>query len=147
MINRMYPICLLLFFCFVVCPASCRMSDTADQFTSEETQDIPGKDVSLSPPPYSSQEQEPPPLDAILEMYPPSKLETSDIPPPTTEHESSCDMNPEDPSDMTPAEAPSAFDDKIIRRGFVRKVGATTRQYFFKICLVHQQCSESVTSP
>lgn len=132
MINRMYHICLLLFFClffyFVFCPASCRMSDTADHLTSEETQDIPGYDVSLSPPSYSNQEQQPPPLDAMLAMYPPSKLETTcTLPPPVvTGYESSCDINPVAPSVMTSVGVSSSFDDNSVRRGFVRKVGATT---------------------
>lgn len=98
------------------------MSDTAELITSEETHDA-SDDVVSSPPPYTYQGQDPPPYSATPAMYCPPKVETTCPYQPTT-YESFRDINPE-VTDTTSLTASSSFDDKIVRRGFVRKVCAT----------------------
>ncbi|KAM7379696.1 hypothetical protein PAMP_005230 [Pampus punctatissimus] len=88
---------------------SSRMSDTADQITSTETQDALGSESS--PPPYSYQQQQPPPYSAAPAMYPPTKIETTYTHQPTSGYESFRDINPED---TTPLLASSSFDDKTV---------------------------------
>lgn len=99
------------------------MSDTADTLTSKETQDAPGYDASSPPPSY--QEQQPPPYSEDPGMYPPSTAEAPSTCLPATGDESPSDKNPEAPPDTTSAITSSAFDDKTVRRGFVRKVCTT----------------------
>ncbi|XP_060901318.1 protein lifeguard 1 [Labrus mixtus] len=100
------------------------MSDTSDSLTPMEKQEAVGYDVSSQPPPpsYSYPEQQPPPYSADPSVFPPSKEETACISQPTSECPSVSDMNPEAPPDSTPPEKSSPFDDKTVRRGFVRKV-------------------------
>ncbi|KAM6919782.1 protein lifeguard 2-like [Lycodopsis pacificus] len=98
------------------------MSDTAEHLTSRETQDAPGYDESSPPPPlYSYEGRPPPPYSAALEMCPPSKIEKICIYQPTAGYESFRDICPEASSDTTPLIASSSFDDKTVRRAFVRK--------------------------
>ncbi|XP_078119508.1 protein lifeguard 1 [Sander vitreus] len=91
------------------------MSDT-------ETQDAPGYDASSPPPLYSYRGQQPPPYSAAPAMYPPPKTDTTYTHQPTTGYESFRDIIPEASSDTTPLIASSSFDDKTVRRAFVRKV-------------------------
>ncbi|XP_037618837.1 protein lifeguard 3-like [Sebastes umbrosus] len=103
------------------------MSDTADSLTSKETQDAPGYDVSSPPPPppplsYSSEGQQPPPYSAALAMCPPPKIETTCTYQPTTGYDSFPDVSPKASSDTTPLKSSSSFDDKTVRRTFIRKV-------------------------
>ncbi|KAM6990072.1 protein lifeguard 1 isoform 1-T2 [Tautogolabrus adspersus] len=102
------------------------MSDTADSLTPKETQEAFGYDVSSqppsAPPSYTYEEQPPPPYSADPSVFPPTKEETTYTSQPTTECPSVIDINPEAPPDTTPPEPPSPFDDKTVRRGFVRKV-------------------------
>lgn len=108
------------------------MSDTADTF--KETQDTPGYDVSPPPPPsYSYQAQQPPPYSAAPAMYPPPKVETTCTSQPTSGYESFRDIIPESQSDTTPLIASSSFDDKTVRRGFVRKVCTTLSFNFWML--------------
>lgn len=102
------------------------MSDTADLLTSKETQDAPGYDVSSPPLSYSYQGQQPPPYSAGPAMYPPSKEATTCTHQPTTGYETFQDICPEALSDTTPLIASSSFDDKSVRRGFIRKVCTIT---------------------
>ncbi|XP_045907493.1 protein lifeguard 1 [Micropterus dolomieu] len=109
------------------------MSDSVDHIKSEETQDAPGNDVSAPPPSY--QEQQPPPYSAAPAEYPPPKVDTTPVYQPTTTYESFRDISPEAPSD-TPI-ASSSFDDKTVRRGFVRKVfSILTLQLLFTFSVV-----------
>ncbi|XP_041805522.1 protein lifeguard 1 [Chelmon rostratus] len=116
------------------------MSDTADGFTSKDTQDPPGYEVSSPPPPsysYQGQQPPPPPYSAAPAMYPPPKVETTCMYQPTTGYESFRDICPEAPSDSTPLTASSSFDDKAVRRGFVRKVfSILTLQLLFTFSVV-----------
>ncbi|XP_073348154.1 protein lifeguard 1 [Pagrus major] len=98
------------------------MSDTADYLTSKETQDAPTYDVSSPPPAYSYQGEQPPPYSAAPSTYPPPKTETTYTYEPISGYESFCDIGPEAPSDTTPLISSSSFDDRTVRRGFVRKV-------------------------
>ncbi|KAF1384102.1 hypothetical protein PFLUV_G00138790 [Perca fluviatilis] len=91
------------------------MSDT-------ETQDAPGYDASSPPPLYSYQGQQPPPYSAAPAMYPPPKIDATYAHQPTTGYESFRDIIPEASSDTTPLIASSSFNDKTVRRAFVRKV-------------------------
>lgn len=114
------------------------MSDTADSLTSKETQGAPGYDVSSPPPPlsYSSEGQPPPPYSATPELYHPAKIEPTgtDQPPAGCE---SCDVSPEALSDATPPIAPSPYDDKTVRRAFIRKVfSILTIQLLFTFSVV-----------
>ncbi|XP_022613855.1 protein lifeguard 1-like [Seriola dumerili] len=98
------------------------MSDTADPIARKEMQYVPDSDVSSPPPSYSYQGQQPPPYSAAPDMYYPPKAETTCISQPGTAYESFSDISPDAPSDTTPLIASSAFDDKTVRRAFVRKV-------------------------
>ncbi|XP_074508145.1 protein lifeguard 1-like [Sebastes fasciatus] len=116
------------------------MSDTADFLTSKETQDAPVYDVSSPPPPplpsYSSEGQQPPPYSATPEKYPPPETETTCADEPTTGDES-CDISPEALSDTTSPIASSPFDDKTVRRAFIRKVfSILTVQLLFTFSVV-----------
>lgn len=107
---------------------SYRMSGAADPPTSKHPQGAPADDVSSPPlpppPPYSYQEQLPPPYSAAPAMYPASKEAASATHQATAtcQYVSFSDICPEAPSDTTPLIASSSFDDKSVRRGFVRKV-------------------------
>lgn len=98
------------------------MSDTADYLTSKETQDTPTYDASSPPPAYSYQGEQPPPYSAAPSTYSPPKAETTCTYEPIGGYESFRDICPEAPSDTTPLISSSSFDDKTVRRGFVRKV-------------------------
>lgn len=100
-----------LHYCFIYPPVSATMPDTTDS-TSKQTPDIPGTDVS-SPPPYSYQGEQPPPYSGP-EIYASPKTGQ-----PATGYESLCDIIP---SETTPIISSSSFDDRTVRRGFVRKV-------------------------
>ncbi|KAK1878618.1 Protein lifeguard 1 [Dissostichus eleginoides] len=89
------------------------MSDTTDLLTSRETQQAPGDDASSLPTPY--QGEQPPPYSA-------AKTDTTWTKQSSTGYESFRDIIPERLSDTTPLIASSSFDDKIVRRAFVRKV-------------------------
>ncbi|XP_029309136.1 protein lifeguard 1 [Cottoperca gobio] len=105
------------------------MSDTA------ETQDAPADDVSSSPTSYEA--QQPPPYSAAPEMYPATKTETACTYQPTTGYESFWDISPVASSDTTPLIAPSSFDDKTVRRAFVRKMlSILTLQLLFTFSVV-----------
>ncbi|KAF0046657.1 hypothetical protein F2P81_000290 [Scophthalmus maximus] len=95
------------------------MSDMA--VTSKETQDAPGSDTSAPPPPpYSYQGQQPPPYTTDPAMYFPPKTEATCINQPGAGY-----ICPEAQWDETPIPASSSFDDKTVRRAFVRKVVVT----------------------
>ncbi|XP_022059198.1 protein lifeguard 1 [Acanthochromis polyacanthus] len=96
------------------------MSDTADAFTSKQTP--PGCDVSSPPPPYTYQEQQPPAYSAASATYSQPKIDTPCSYQPSAGYESFRDINPEAASDTTPLISSSSFDDKTVRRGFIRKV-------------------------
>ncbi|KAK9538536.1 hypothetical protein VZT92_003699 [Zoarces viviparus] len=96
---------------------------SAEHLTSREMQDAPGYDGSSPPPPlYSHEGQQPPPYSAAPAMCPASKTKTTCIYQPTAGYESFRDICPEASSDTTPLKASSSFDDKTVRRAFVRKV-------------------------
>ncbi|XP_044076705.1 protein lifeguard 1 isoform X2 [Siniperca chuatsi] len=116
---------------------SSRMSGTADSLTSKETQDAPGYDVSSPAPSYSYQGQQPPPYSATPATYPPPKVDTTYTCQPTSGYESFRDICPEAPEDTTPLIASSSFDDKTVRRGFVKKVfSILTLQLLFTFSVV-----------
>ncbi|AWP03691.1 putative protein lifeguard 1-like [Scophthalmus maximus] len=97
-------------------PVPSTMSDMA--VTSKETQDAPGSDTSAPPPPpYSYQGQQPPPYTTDPAMYLPPKTEATCINQPGAGY-----ICPEAQWDETPIPASSSFDDKTVRRAFVRKV-------------------------
>ncbi|XP_031721106.1 protein lifeguard 1-like [Anarrhichthys ocellatus] len=105
--------------------------------SDKETQDAPGYDESSPPPLYSYEGQQPPPYSAAPAMCPPSKIETTCIYQPTTGYESFQDICPEASSDTTPLIASSSFDDKTVRRAFVRKVfSILTLQLLFTFSVV-----------
>ncbi|KAK9538535.1 hypothetical protein VZT92_003698 [Zoarces viviparus] len=107
--------------------------------SGKETQDAPGYDESSPPPPplYSHEGQQPPPYSAAPAMCPASKTETTCIYQPTAGYESSRDICPEASSDTTPLIASSSFDDKTVRRAFVRKVfSILTLQLLFTFSVV-----------
>ncbi|XP_036939257.1 protein lifeguard 1 [Acanthopagrus latus] len=113
------------------------MSDTADHLTSKETQHAPSYDVSPPPPAYSYQGEQPPPYSAAPCTYPPPKAETTCTYEPTGGYESFRDIIPEAPSDTTPLISSSSFDDRTVRRGFVRKVfSILTVQLLFTFSVV-----------
>ena len=74
------------------------------------------------PPPYSYQQQPPPAYSSVPAMSCPTKTETTCITQPVPVYESFQDIVPETHSDTTPLIESSAFEDKLVRRGFVRKV-------------------------
>ncbi|XP_031153971.1 protein lifeguard 1 [Sander lucioperca] len=90
--------------------------------SDKETQDAPGYDASSPPPLYSYQGQQPTPYSAAPAMYPPPKTDTTYTHQPTTGYESFRDIIPEASSDTTPLIVSSSFNDKTVRRAFVRKV-------------------------
>ncbi|KAM6919044.1 protein lifeguard 1 [Xenentodon cancila] len=92
------------------------MSDTISS-PSKQTPGAAGTDLS-SPPPYSYHGEDSPPYIGPA-TYNLPKTETACISQPTTGYESFCDINP---SETTPIISSSSFDDKTVRRGFVRKV-------------------------
>lgn len=116
---------------------SSTMSDTADQLASKETQYVPNSDMSSPPPPYSYPEQQLPPYSAAPPMYPPPKTETTSICQPGTGYESFADINPETPTETTAVTTSSSFDDKTVRRGFVRKVGALLTHLLLQIICIY----------
>lgn len=81
-------------------------SETEATFESEAPT---GPEPELLPPPYSE----------APAMYPPTQTEGE---PPVSGDESFPDTRPEDPTEATPSEKPSPFDDDVVRKGFVRKV-------------------------
>lgn len=99
----------------------------------KETQETPGYDAS-SPPSYSYEGQQPPPYSAVPATYPTTEAEATCIHQPHTEYESFSNISPEAPSVTTPLMASSSFDDKSVRRGFVRKVCPTIIQTMSQIC-------------
>ncbi|XP_032388433.1 protein lifeguard 1 [Etheostoma spectabile] len=106
------------------------MSDT-------ETQDAPGYDASSPPPLYSYEGQQPPPYSATPALYPPPKIDTTYKYQPTTGYVSFRDIIPEASSDTTPLIASSSFNDKTVRRAFVRKVfSILTLQLLFTFSVV-----------
>ncbi|KAM9349158.1 protein lifeguard 1 [Symphorus nematophorus] len=113
------------------------MSNTADVLTPKETQDAPGYDVSSAPSSYSYQGEQPPPYSEAPPTYSPPKIDTTYTHQPPTVYESFRDVCPEAPSDSTPLIASSSFDDRTVRRGFVRKVFAIlTVQLLFTFSVV-----------
>lgn len=107
------------------------MSHTTDQLATTETQDVPDYDVSAPPLSYSYQDQQPPPYSEapIIETTPPIQ--------PVTKYESFRDIIPEAPSYPTPDIVSASFDDKAVRRGFVRKVfSIVTLQLLFTFSVV-----------
>ncbi|KAK1878502.1 Protein lifeguard 1 [Dissostichus eleginoides] len=96
------------------------MSDTTDLLTSRDTQQAPGDDASSLPPPY--QGEQPPPYSADPKMHPVAKADTTCTKQSSTGYKSFRDIIPEGLSDTTLLIASSSFDDKIVRRAFVRKV-------------------------
>nr|XP_019962773.1 PREDICTED: protein lifeguard 1-like [Paralichthys olivaceus]XP_019962774.1 PREDICTED: protein lifeguard 1-like [Paralichthys olivaceus]XP_019962775.1 PREDICTED: protein lifeguard 1-like [Paralichthys olivaceus]XP_019962776.1 PREDICTED: protein lifeguard 1-like [Paralichthys olivaceus] len=112
------------------------MSDSSDPIASKETQDAPVSEMSSSPPPYSYQQQPPPAYSTVPAMYCPTKTETACTDQPAA-YESFHDICPETQSDTTPPVASSSFDDKTVRRGFVRKVFCiVTLQLLFTFSVV-----------
>ncbi|XP_034412080.1 protein lifeguard 1 isoform X2 [Cyclopterus lumpus] len=114
------------------------MSDTAEPLPSRETWDAPRYEVSPPPsPPCSYEGQQPPPYSAAPELCPPPKVEKTCIYQPATGYESFRDICPEASSDTTPLMASSSFDDKTVRRAFVRKVfSILTLQLLFTFSVV-----------
>ncbi|KAM6919781.1 protein lifeguard 1-like [Lycodopsis pacificus] len=106
--------------------------------SDKETQDAPGYDESSPPPPlYSYEGQQPPPYSAAPAMCPAAKIETTCLYQPTAGYESFRDICPEASSDTTPLIASSSFDDKTVRRAFVRKVfSILTLQLLFTFSVV-----------
>ncbi|XP_072219790.1 protein lifeguard 1 [Leuresthes tenuis] len=108
------------------------MSETS----SKQTMAAPSFD-SFTPLPYSYQEQQPPPYSAAPAMYNPPKADTAHTYQPSTGYESFQDIIPEAASETTPFISSSSFDDKSVRRGFVRKVFAIlTLQLLFTFSVV-----------
>ncbi|KAM3605353.1 uncharacterized protein V6R79_024383 [Siganus canaliculatus] len=105
---------------------------------TRKTQDAEGYDVSSAPPHYNQEGLQPPPYSALPPMYPPHTVETAAIScQPATGYESFRALNSEEPSDTTPLIASSSFDDKTVRRGFVRKVfSILTLQLLFTFSVV-----------
>lgn len=91
------------------------MEDAVD--SSRETQPTFGSAAS-SPPPYSAEGQQPPPYS----VHPAPGALTTGKDQLVTGYESFTDMRQEDLSDTTPLLSSSSFDDRTVRRGFVRKV-------------------------
>ncbi|XP_008297455.1 protein lifeguard 1 [Stegastes partitus] len=114
------------------------MSAAAD--ASESKQTPPSCDVSSPPPPpppYTYQEQQPPAYSAAPATYDPSKTDTTCAYQPSGRYESFCDIIPEAPSDTTPLISSSSFDDRTVRRGFIRKVfSIVTLQLLFTFSVV-----------
>ncbi len=106
------------------------MSHTTDQLATTETQDVPDYDVSAPPLSYSYQDQQPPPYSEapIIETTPPIQ--------PVTKYESFRDIIPEAPSYPTPDIVSASFDDKAVRRGFVRKV-CTILSFNLSLCILN----------
>ncbi|XP_034470545.1 protein lifeguard 1 [Hippoglossus hippoglossus] len=103
------------------------MSDASD----------PEKSSPPPPPPYSYHQQPPPAYSTVPVMYCPTKTETTCISQPAPVYESFQDILPEIQSDTTPPIDSSAFDDKLVRRGFVRKVfSILTLQLVFTFSVV-----------
>lgn len=115
----------------------CRsMSDSEDLLKSTDTQEPSGYGVhspppppssSPPPPPYSNQEVHPPPppYSAVPPQYLPAKVATDSSSLSSIGYESFADLRHAAQTDTTPLLSSSAFDDKAVRRGFVRKVCAT----------------------
>lgn len=97
------------------------MSDTADHVATKETYE-PNCDVSScpTPSPQSYNEKQPLPDSEAPPMYP----EPNTVCQSHTVYQTFSNVNPEDPTQTTSTTASSGFEDKTIRRGFVRKVGA-----------------------
>lgn len=91
------------------------MEDAVD--SSRETQPTFGSAAS-SPPPYSAEGQQPPPYS----VHPAPGALTTGKDQLVTGYESFTDIRQEDLSDTTPLLSSSSFDDRTVRRGFVRKV-------------------------
>ncbi|XP_035797506.1 protein lifeguard 1 isoform X1 [Amphiprion ocellaris] len=71
---------------------------------------------------HTYQEQQPPVYSAPPATYNPPKIDTPCSYQPSAGYESFRDINPEAASDTTPFMSSSSFDDKTVRRGFIRKV-------------------------
>lgn len=105
------------------------MSDSEDLLIS--TQEPAGRGVCSPPapsppPPYSNHElPPPPPYSAAPPRYDPAKVATDSSSLSSAGYESFMDLRLEASSDTTPLMCSSAFDDKAVRRGFIRKVCAT----------------------
>jgi len=104
------------------------MSETS----SKQTMAAPSSDSS-TPLLYSYQEQQPTPYSAAPAMYNPPKADTAHTYQPSTGYESFQDIIPEAASETTPIMSSSSFDDKSVRRGFVRKVRAHLTGRFRRI--------------
>lgn len=108
------------------------MSDSEDLLTSTDTQVPAGHGVCSPPapsppPPYTNHEllPPPPPYSAAPPRYDPAKVATDSSSLSSAGYESFMDLRLEESSDTTPLLCSSAFDDKAVRRGFIRKVCAT----------------------
>uniref|UniRef100_A0A7N6B4W1 Uncharacterized protein n=1 Tax=Anabas testudineus TaxID=64144 RepID=A0A7N6B4W1_ANATE len=110
-------------------------SDTADHVASEEMEHVPETDTSSPPPtPNSNVEQEPPPYSEEPSMYPSPKPSMCE---PATGYEPSPDIDPEAVPQTIAIIASSPFDDKTVRRGFIRKVfSILTLQLLFTFSVV-----------
>ncbi|XP_060940256.1 protein lifeguard 1 [Limanda limanda] len=88
------------------------MSDASD----------PEKSSPPPPPSYSYQQQPPPAYFPVPAVYCPTMTEKTCISEPAPVYESFQDTLPGTQSDPSAPIEPSAFEDKLVRRGFVRKV-------------------------
>lgn len=114
-------------------------SDTADHVASEEMEHVPETDTSSPPPtPNSNVEQEPPPYSEEPSMYPSPKPSMCE---PATGYEPSPDIDPEAVPQTIAIIASSPFDDKTVRRGFIRKVGTLLTHKIILIYTVSRLCS------
>lgn len=113
------------------------MSVTAEHVTSKEAPSVPDADTSSPPPspppPYSNQEQELPPYSAAPPVYPPLKTESTSICQPGASYEPSADVDPEATPQTASITDSSPFDDKTVRRGFVRKVGTVLTHLLLQV--------------
>ncbi|XP_028987838.1 protein lifeguard 1 [Betta splendens] len=113
------------------------MSDTALDVATHEATPDPGCDSfspPTTPPPPSYDEQQLPPHFEAPPMYP--EPQTEEKCHPDTADESFANIDTEAPTDMTET-APSPFEDKTVRRAFVRKVfSILTLQLLFTFSVV-----------
>uniref|UniRef100_A0A1A8DAI9 Glutamate receptor, ionotropic, N-methyl D-aspartate-associated protein 1 (Glutamate binding) n=1 Tax=Nothobranchius kadleci TaxID=1051664 RepID=A0A1A8DAI9_NOTKA len=101
------------------------------------TQNHSSDEASPDPPPYSYSDQPPPAYLAAPETYNPPISEIDPTYQSSTGYQSFCDTDPERESETTPIFSSSSFDDKAVRRGFVRKVfGILTLQLLFTFTVV-----------
>ncbi|XP_062259846.1 protein lifeguard 1 [Platichthys flesus] len=111
------------------------MSDTSDP---EKSSPPPSPPPPSSPPPsYSYQQQPPPAYSQVPAVYCPTMTEATCSSEPAPVCESFKDTLPETQSDPTAPIEPSPFEDKLVRRGFVRKVfSILTLQLVFTFTVV-----------